>query len=104
MKSREFGTIATYNGSYCFIKPDAADSRDVFAHSSDLPGGPIHRGDRVSYDLAPDTFKPGRMRAKAVRFVDEGGQSERAEAGMYAQDTSETALSEGLRNYMRGHK
>jgi cold shock CspA family protein len=70
MKSREFGTIATYNGSYAFTRSDAADSKDVFAHSSELPSDPIHRGDRVSYDLAPDLFKPGRMCAKSVRFID----------------------------------
>jgi cold shock CspA family protein len=68
MKSRELGTIATYNGSYAFIRPDAVD-KDVFAHSSELPSDSIHRGDRVSYDLMPDAFKPGRMRAVQVRFV-----------------------------------
>jgi cold shock CspA family protein len=69
MKAREFGTVATYNGSYCFIKPDA-DSKDVFARSSELPSDPIHRGDRVSYDLTPDIYKPGRMCAKSVRLID----------------------------------
>ena len=33
---REHGTVATFNGSYAFLKPDAAD-RDVFAHVSQLP-------------------------------------------------------------------
>jgi cold shock CspA family protein len=69
MKPREFGTIATYNCSYVFIKPDAADTKDVFAHASELPG-PVHRGDRVSYDVAPDIYKPGKMRAVGAQFVD----------------------------------
>ena len=43
MKSREFGTIATYNGSYAFIRPDAEDTKDVFAHASELPG-PVSPG------------------------------------------------------------
>jgi len=68
MKSREMGTVASFNGSYCWIKPDTAE-RDVFAHASELPEGRIHRGDRVEFDLAPDSFKPGKMCAKRVRFA-----------------------------------
>ena len=72
MKSREHGAIATFNGSYAFIKPDGADG-DVFAHRSELPSDQIHRGDRVSFDVAPDPYKPGRMRAVQVRFVNGDG-------------------------------
>ena len=70
MKSREMGTVSTFNGSYAFIRPDRAE-RDIFAHASQLPEGRIHRGDRVSFDLQPDKFKPGRMCAKAVRLENE---------------------------------
>ena len=68
MKSREQGAIATFNGAFAFIRPDGAD-KDVFAHASELPTGPIHGGDRVTFDIAPDPFKPGKMRAVAVRFI-----------------------------------
>jgi cold shock CspA family protein len=70
MKSREFGEIATFNGTYAFIRPDAAD-RDVFAHESELTYAPVHRGDRVSFGLAPDPYKPGKMLARDVRLEDE---------------------------------
>jgi cold shock protein len=71
MKAREHGTVATFNGSFCFITPDNGQ-RDVFAHVSQLPQGQtMHRGDRVSFDLAPDPFKNGKMCAKAVRFLDD---------------------------------
>jgi cold shock CspA family protein len=72
LKSKEYGTVATYNGAFCFIRPETGD-RDVFAHESELPDG-IRRGDRVSFDLAPDTFKPGKMCATSVRFCDDGEQ------------------------------
>jgi cold shock CspA family protein len=49
MKSREYGVIQTYNGAFCFIRPETGE-RDVFAHESELPDG-IRRGDRVSFDL-----------------------------------------------------
>jgi cold shock CspA family protein len=70
MKSRECGSIATFSGTFAFFRPDAAD-KDIFAHASELPNGHIQRGDRVSYDLAPDRYKPGRMCARAVRLEDE---------------------------------
>jgi|SoiMetStandDraft_2_1073263.scaffolds.fasta_scaffold30569_2 cold shock CspA family protein len=73
MKSREYGVIQTYNGAFCFIRPETGE-RDVFAHESELPDG-IRRGDRVSFDLAPDTYKPGKMCAKTVRLEDEKGPS-----------------------------
>jgi cold shock CspA family protein len=74
MKSREFGTVATYNGSYAFIRSDAEDTQDVFAHASELPDA-INRGDR--YDVAPDIYKPGKMRAVGVQFIDLRGSSVR---------------------------
>ena len=37
----------------------------------------FHRGDRVSYDVAPDIYKPGKMRAVGVQFVDLRGSSVR---------------------------
>jgi cold shock CspA family protein len=100
VKSREFGTVATYNGSYAFIKPDTAD-KDVFAQASELPGS-VSRGDRVSYDLLPDTYKPGRLCAKSVRFVEEGESQQNGAAGMYgAEEASKTALAEGLQKLLR---
>jgi cold shock CspA family protein len=60
MKAREYGVINTHNGSYAFITPDGAD-RAVFAHSSELPKDRIYPGDRVSFDVAPDPFKPGKI-------------------------------------------
>jgi len=48
MKSREFGEIATFNGSIAFIRRDAVE-KDVFAHESELIYEPVRRGDRVSF-------------------------------------------------------
>ena len=59
----------SFNGSYSFIKPDSGDS-DIFAHVSELQDGNIYPGDRVSFDIAPDTFKPGKMCARQVRRVE----------------------------------
>lgn len=69
-KDRDYGKIATYNGSYAFIRPDTGE-RDIFAHVSELPRhGYISPGDRVSYILAKDTHKPGRLLAKHVHLID----------------------------------
>jgi cold shock CspA family protein len=73
MRSRELGKISTYNGTYAFIQPDTGD-KDVFAHESELPND-IRRGDRVSFSVSPDTYKPGKMCAKQVRVEDEKGPS-----------------------------
>jgi cold shock CspA family protein len=110
MKSREYGTIATYNGTYAFIKPDAAE-KDVFAHESELPSDSIHRGDRVSYDLVPDTYRPGRMKAARVRFVDESKPDGGVNPGMFARPAREKrgplggnatgVMAEGLRKLLR---
>ena len=70
MKAREYGKISSYNGVFGFITPERDDARDVFTHESELTYSPVHRGDRVSYDLAPDKFKPGKMCATQVRLVD----------------------------------
>jgi cold shock CspA family protein len=72
MKAREHGSISTYNGSFAFLTPDSGE-RDVFAHVTELPET-IQRGDRVSYNLAPDNFKPGKMCAKQVRLLDGDAQ------------------------------
>jgi cold shock CspA family protein len=66
---RDYGTISTYNGTYAFIQPDTGD-KDVFAHESELPDG-ISRADRVSFVVAPDPYKPGKMLARDVRLEDE---------------------------------
>jgi cold shock CspA family protein len=100
MKSREHGAISTFNGSYAFITPDSGE-KDIFAHSSQLPDNPIHRGDRVSFDLAPDKFKPGKMCANNVRM-----EGDSAERGMYgvAEETSNGALAAGLQKLLRDTK
>jgi cold shock CspA family protein len=69
MKERETGTVASYNGTFAFISRDDVE-RDIFAHESELPDG-IQSGDRVSFDVAPDPYKPGKMLARDVRLEDE---------------------------------
>jgi cold shock CspA family protein len=68
MRGRELGKISTYNGTYAFIQPDTGD-KDVFAHEGELPND-IRRGDRVSFVVAPDPYKPGKMLARDVRLED----------------------------------
>jgi cold shock CspA family protein len=70
MRERETGTIVTHNATYAFISRDDDDSKQVFAHESELPDA-IHRGDRVSFVVAPDPYKPGKMLARDVRLEDE---------------------------------
>jgi cold shock CspA family protein len=99
MKSREHGTIATYNGTYAFITPDSGE-RDVFCHESELPDSPVRRGDRVSYDLAVDPYKVSKMLARNVRFenVQEAAEEERAQAESdYSRDNEEKPLAAALR-------
>jgi cold shock CspA family protein len=101
MKSREYGEIASYNGSYAFIKPDSGD-RDIFAHESQLPNGRIHRGDRVSFDVVPDKYKPGKLVAVRVRFAGENpaqedAEEERSVAEAHYQCEERTALADALR-------
>ena len=38
---------------------------------SELPEGQhdVHRGDRVQYDVDPDRYKPDKMRAVRVSFI-----------------------------------
>jgi hypothetical protein len=38
---------------------------------SELPDGPIHWGDRVSFAVVGDLFKHGKLRAVAVRLIDD---------------------------------
>jgi cold shock CspA family protein len=94
MRSREFGKVVTYNGTYAFLRPDGAD-RDVFAHASQLPDDGIHTGDRVTFDISPDPYKPGRMMATNVTFADEKGLFGGAE------ETSGGALAEGLKKLLQ---
>jgi cold shock CspA family protein len=68
MKERETGTVASYNAVFAFIARDDVE-RDIFAHESELPDG-ISRGDRVSFVVAPDPYKPGKMLARDVRLED----------------------------------
>jgi cold shock CspA family protein len=74
MKSRELGTVASYNAVFAFIRRDDVE-RDIFAHESDLPSEGIRRGDRVSFVVAPDPYKPGKLLARDVRLEDEKSPS-----------------------------
>jgi cold shock CspA family protein len=101
MKSREFGTIATFNGTYAFIRPDSGE-RDIFAHETELPGGHVHRGDRVSYDVTVDPYKPGRILARRVRFIEapsvqEDAEEEREQVNSEYQREEKHTLAEALR-------
>jgi cold shock CspA family protein len=69
MRDRELNKISTYNGTYAFIQPDTGE-RDVFAHEGELPND-IRRGDGVSFVVAPDPYKPGKVLARGVRLEDE---------------------------------
>jgi cold shock CspA family protein len=70
MKARVLGVCVTFNGSYAFLRPVAGDGKDVFAHESELPNGTISVGDRCTFDVSPDRYKPNRLRATNVRLVD----------------------------------
>jgi cold shock CspA family protein len=76
------GRCVTFNGTYAFLRPHGAD-RDVFAHSSQLPDGSIHPGDKVSFDVSADPDKPGRMMAVNVTFAD-GDSDEGVSTGALA--------------------
>jgi cold shock CspA family protein len=100
MKSRILGRCVSFNGSYAFLRPIGGDgkAKDVFAHESELPDGTISVGDKVTFDVAPDTYKPGRMRATNVRLVDgDRKPDEGAGAGMYKELETDSALAAGLR-------
>ena len=50
-----------------FIRPDGG-SGDVFFHITKLPPGQrVQRGDRVTFDIAPDIKNPARSRAVQVQ-------------------------------------
>jgi cold shock CspA family protein len=70
MKARTLGTCVTFNGTYAFLRPIAGDTKDVFAHESELPDGMIHVGDKCTFDVSPDPYKRNRLRATNVRLVD----------------------------------
>jgi cold shock CspA family protein len=97
MKARVLARCVSFNGSYAFLRP-IGDGKDVFAHESELPDGTISVGDKVTFDVAPDTYKPGRMRATNVRLVDgDRKPDEGAGAGMYKELETDSALAAGLR-------
>jgi cold shock CspA family protein len=102
MKARVLGRCVTFNGSYAF-RPTGGDGKvkDVFAHESELPDGTISVGDKVTFDVAPDTYKPGRMRATNVTLVDgDRKPDEGAGAGMYKEPETDSVLAAGLRKYI----
>jgi cold shock CspA family protein len=108
MKARVLGRCVTFNGSYAFLRPIGDYSKDIFAHESELPGGMIHVGDKCTFDVSPDPYKPNRTRATNVRLIDEGGKAddEKPNPGMFAQPsglshwTRTTGMAEGLRKLM----
>jgi hypothetical protein len=63
----------------------------------------IRVGDKCTFDVSPDRYKPNRLRATNVRLVEEGGKSDDAEvgAGMYEKPDTDSALAAGLRKFMR---
>jgi hypothetical protein len=62
----------TFNGSDAFLRPvgGGRQDKDVFAYVDELPNGTISVGDKATFDLMPDPYKPVRMRAANVRLVD----------------------------------
>jgi cold shock CspA family protein len=70
MRERETGTVASYNGVFAFIRRDDVE-RDIFAHESELPMIGVRCGDKVSFEVAPDPYKPGKMLARDVRLLEE---------------------------------
>jgi len=94
--NREFGTVATWNGSYCFVTPDnpVSDYRDVFCHTTECqlpPRAILRNGDRVSFELHPDARKPGRLCARALRLADAEPDAEpvRGMYGLASDNTTE---------------
>jgi cold shock protein len=65
---RKQGEVEFWNGtSYGFIRSDAGQS-DVFFHVTELPEGQsVKRGDRVTFDIERDKFKPDKTSAVRVR-------------------------------------
>jgi cold shock CspA family protein len=107
MKARVLGRCVAFNGSYAFLRPIGDYSKDVFAHESELPDGTISVGDKCTFDLSPDTYKPGRMRATNVKLVDADKPDERVNPGMFAKPSRLSAsnakgpMADGLRKLMR---
>jgi cold shock CspA family protein len=67
MKARMLGRCVTFNSSYAFLRPLGGEGKDVFAHVSELPDGTISVGDKVTFDVRPDNYKPSRMIATNIR-------------------------------------
>jgi cold shock CspA family protein len=101
MKARTLGTCVSYNGSYAWLRPTDG-GKDCFVHESEWPDGTISVGDKCTFDLVPDKYKPGRFRATNVQLVGEEKQTDDVGPGMYAQpEPDSSALAEGLRKLMR---
>jgi hypothetical protein len=72
MKSREFGKVVTYNGTYAFLRPHGAD-RDVFAHSSQLPAHyeiakRAYEHERRGWQASIESFWESEDKKAAERF------------------------------------
>jgi cold shock protein len=72
------GTVKTIliDKGFGFITPDeaAGGKSDVFFHHSSVQDGRIdeyREGDRVSFEVEPDSRDPSRSRARDVRRVSE---------------------------------
>ncbi|MGC2825490.1 MAG: cold shock domain-containing protein [Pseudolabrys sp.] len=63
----EQGAVGFWNGnSFGFIRADRGGS-DVFFHVTELNGQHVKRGDRVTYNIAPDQRNPTKFRAVQVQ-------------------------------------
>ena len=71
MKARVLGRCVTFNGSYAFLRPLGGEGKDVFAHVSELPDGTLSVGDKVTFDVTADPFKPRRLRATNITLVED---------------------------------
>jgi cold shock CspA family protein len=111
MKARVLGRCVTFNGSFAFLRPIYGDGKDVFAHESELPDGTISVGDKCTFDVSPDRFKPKRLRATNVRLVEDKKQPKKRPKkqseigpGMYgnlAASNAKGAMADGLRKLLR---
>jgi hypothetical protein len=75
MNSREFGTIATYNGTFCFFGRTARTRTFLLMRASFRARFTEVTG--VAMTWVPDIDKPGKMRAVGVQFIDLRGSSVR---------------------------
>jgi cold shock CspA family protein len=106
------GKVAFWNGnSYGFVRP-AIGGEDLFFHINEveLPDGwEIRKGDRVTFSVANDRYKNGKMLATNVRFVlanNKPSDDGVAAPGMYAHrdEADSSALAAGLQKLLRDPK